>query len=408
LAMMPETRARIGSRGISYVHAVANTPLCCPARATIMTGLYAHNHGVIDNRSAGKLDQSKTVQARLRSDGYHTALFGKFFNHFFADPPKFDYWFSFGHPPKYEDSEWNVNGNYKTIQGYSTDLIRERAVSHLEKLESNDDKPWLFLVTPLAPHVPSIPAPRHRDNHVSRWRPNAGFRERDESDKPRYVRLATASLDEVREGRAKELRSLIAVDGLVEKLDKTLDRLEERRNTIVFFASDNGYSWGEHGLFGPGKSKNHPYRTSVEVPLMMRWPREVEARGRSGRRVGLVDVAPTIFDAVNLSGVEVDGRSLLKGGWKRPASYLEHWLTSDTPDFPTWRELRSRRYNYTEYYRDGKVIFREYYALSSDPWETHNLLHDGVRSNNPPVGDLHRRLRRLKDCKGTSGPDSCP
>jgi arylsulfatase A-like enzyme len=425
MAAMPETRARIGGQGVFYPRAVSNTPICCPARAIVMTGRYAHNHGVIDNNSATKLDMATTMQARLKQIGYHTAIFGKFLNRFpppdhpylsgtlgkYFDrfpghPPFFDRYFFFDRGQHYENARWNDQGSTGRIKGYSTDLIANKAIAHLEDLEATDDQPWYFYVTPVAPHGPYVPADRYGHSDVPRWQRPPSIDEIDRSDKLNYVLNETVTNHNIRRVVRLQLQTLYSVDDLVEQVDETLERLGEQENTLVFYMTDNGYLWGDHGMLGTNVSKNNPYRGSVTVPLMMRWPGKLEEEGKSQRPVGLVDVAPTIYDAIGLPPGNVDGRSLLADSGRR-WSFVEYRDTPETPNIPTWASLRSRSATFTEYFEGGKVFFREYYDLRNDPWENTNLLEDGLPGNDPPIGKLHRLIVRMRNCEGRDGPDRC-
>ena len=101
--------------------------------------------------------------------------------------------------------------------------------------------------------------------------------------------------------------------------------------------------------------------------------------------------------------LNVDGRSLLDS-WTRHRVFTEHWGHLDR--IPNWAAVRTERAQYVEYYNDdfSKIVFREYYRLRRDPWELRNLLHDGVRSNDPDTGRLHAWITQYRGCSGTSCP----
>jgi arylsulfatase A-like enzyme len=234
--------------------------------------------------------------------------------------------------------------------------------------------------------------------------------EANRSDKPPYVREQDTTLSKAKEIRRKQLRTEMAVDGLVAKLDRRLRRLNERKNTLVIFVSDNGYAWGEHGLIGSHFSKNSPYTESIRVPMLMRWPKGLES-GKSKRLTTNVDIAPTIYDATGVEpATEPDGRSLLDKSWQRNTIFLEHFLSpKDGPQVPAWGSVRGHDYQYVETYDENGVLsFTEYYDLEEDHFQRRNLLMDDDPTNDPNFVDEHLLVDRFSTCRGTDGDNPCP
>ena len=408
LQVMQETKSYFAEQGTNFTNSFANNPLCCPARAALMTGRYSHNNGVRENSDAHRLDTNSTLQRYLQDTGYHTAIFGKYLNRWHDDPPHFDTWGVITGPYEYFDTVWNIDGEPRFVEGYWTDALAERSVGFLEEIETTrDDQPWLLYITTPAPHAPHLAASAYADAEVPPWKANPAIPERNKSDKPPYVREEHAWTYEGKSVRARQLRTLMSVDDLVADVMETLTRLGED-NTLAFYLSDNGYLWGEHGLLGTVLSKGNPYKRSVKVPMLMRWPGRVLPGHVDRRLVGLVDVAPTVLAA---TGVEPDpaypqdGRSLLDL-WTRDFILNESWRRDDAPRLktPNWASIRNRDYSYVEYRNDGRIIFREYYDLANDRYELRNLLGDRDRSNDPDVDELHDRLRAARRCTA----DSCP
>jgi arylsulfatase A-like enzyme len=409
--VMPNARA-IGRRGVVFREGYATNPLCCPSRASILTGRYAHNHGVVDNDSAALLDQDTTIQARLDRAGYETSIFGKWLNNLNGQTPMhFDRWLVQTKPQDYTNVEFNNQGKVKEFPGYITDVLRRKSVTYLKSLERKDDKPWFMFLTPLAPHPPAKPAKRHTEAPIPEWDPNPASTEDDVSDKPPWVQARNPSpLGTIAGVRAKQLRSLLAVDQMIGRIDRLLRNLDEKRDTLVFFLSDNGFAYGEHYMYGSGTWKNHPYTSSIKVPFMMRWP-AVTIGGNSRRLVTNVDVAPTVYDAVGVDPpVEVDGRSLLDKSWQRRFIFLEHQLNPDSPVIPRWGSVLYKDHQYIEYYEGlGDIpIFMEYYDHEADPWQLENLLGDEDPLNDPEIVSEHLLVMRLWTCHGTSGDNPCP
>jgi arylsulfatase A-like enzyme len=411
--VMPRTRRFFERGGTYYPNAFAVTPLCCPSRATILTGRYAHNTGVWTNGSSGPraLDQATLFPRLLQEAGYRTALVGKFLNSWplGTRPPHFDRWASGGIP--HIDPVFNVNGTVRTVNGYTTSAAGLFATRFLHNFEANDAAPWLLYVAPHSPHFPWVPAARHGSRSVGSWSGNPAVLESNRSDKPAYVRRVSYSLAEGRSVRAGQLRMLMSVDDMVGRVFDTLRRLGETRRTLAIFTSDNGYTWTEHGLGGDGGAggqKRTPYTQSIKVPYFLRWPGHVDDGRRDGRITGTVDIAPTVLEAAGVAAdaaqPPLDGHSLLSSE-RRTRIVLEY--QRDTPRVPSWASIRTRRYQYIEYYRNGRRFFREYYDLRRDPWQLRNLFRDGNPAN-PDVAAIAARLQRDRRCAGTTGARACP
>ena len=402
LGVMPATRRLMFRGGRAFRPGFVTSPLCCPSRVSIFTGLFAHNHGIKTNGTVN-LPQALTIQRYLQDAGYRTAILGKYLNLWPLDrtPPHFNRW-ALVRPDSYRDGEFNVDGRVTTLRGYVTDVLASRSVRILRGFErSDDDAPWFLYVATTAPHNPAIPKPRSAEAAVPPWHTSPGALERDRSDKPPWVRSRNVSLEQMRDFRARQLRTLISVDDLVAKVFEELRSLKERDKTLAVFLSDNGLFWGEHGL----TQKRLPYTENVTVPMALRWPGHV-ARGTTDRRNAMnVDIAPTILAAADVvPSTPMDGRSLL-ARWTRRVVFTEHWGRRANGE-PNWKAVRTPRAQYVEYYSDdfSRIIFREYYRLRDDPWQLRNVLHDGIRTNNPDTSRLHKWIAQYRSCSGSSCP----
>jgi arylsulfatase A-like enzyme len=401
LGVMPDTKRVFFHGGRTFSPAFVTTPLCCPSRASIFTGLFAHNHGIKTNGTSN-LPQERTMQRYLQESGYRTAILGKYLNSWplDRDPPHFDRW-ALVRPDSYWNGDFNVDSRLTTLPGYVTDILASRSVRILSAFDRSDDAaPWFMYVATTAPHPPVIPEPRYADTAVPAWHPSPAVLESDRSDKPPWVRAQTARLDQVRDFRKRQLQTLMSVDDLVGKIFDRLGSLGERRRTLAIFLSDNGVYWGEHGL----REKGLPYTQDVAVPFALRWPGHVDPGTTDRRNATNVDIAPTVLAAAGVAPSQpMDGRSLLDS-WSRPRVFTEHWGHLDHQ--PNWAAVRTDRVQYVEYYSDdfSKIVFREYYRLGRDPWELRNLLHDGVPSNNPDTSQLHAWISQYRSCSGSSCP----
>jgi arylsulfatase A-like enzyme len=404
LAAMPKTRRWIGDAGVTFTNGFAPTPSCCPSRASIFSGRYVHNHGVLRQQLAGHLDQSTTLASYLKDAGYHTAMAGKFLNRWplKTPPPAYDrYALANG---GYYDQVWAVDGAVRRVPTYSTTFIGDQALADLDSFERDDATPWFAYLATFAPHDPRVPEPKYA---------KATFPELDKvgpstvppvTGKPRYLAgRASVSLAEAARVRTGQLRTLLSVDDLVDRVMRRLSDTGELDNTLVFFLSDNGYAWGEHRHVG----KFVPYTESIKVPFVVRWPGHLAAGTVDDRMAATIDIKPTVLAAAGIplrDGDVVDGRSLLDGG-RRERLLAEYWLDqANAPGIRDWAALRTPAWQYIEDYdQPGGATFREFYDLTSDPGMERNLLADHDPANDPPAG-IQAELAAARTCKGADCP----
>jgi Sulfatase len=279
LEYMPIVRQTLGKHGVTFTNAYVSNPVCCPSRASILTGLYSHSTGVYTNSFAGgfaAFDDSSTIATWLRDAGYHTGLFGKYLNGYETTyvPPGWDRWFATQGSAAYY--RYRATSDGAVIEfgdeptDYATSVIGEEAISFIQ--ETPTEQPLFAYVSVPAPHDPSIAAPgdERAFDKLEPWRP-LSFNERDVKDKPLYIRnnpwLKADRRREIDVARIRQVRSLLAVDRLVEDIVDVLRETGRLQNTIVVFTSDNGVLWGEHRW----DSKDVPYEESIRVPLIVRY-----------------------------------------------------------------------------------------------------------------------------------------
>jgi N-acetylglucosamine-6-sulfatase len=403
-----EVQRLIASHGVVFTNAFVTTSECCPSRASILTGQYAHHTGVIQNfglASYPRFDEKSNLAVWLHQAGYDTALVGKYLNDYTVYghhhiPPGWSDFVAMDSRPeeKYYDYTLNENGRLvhhgAAISDYSTDVLAEKAIAFVRRAKA----PFFLYFAPITPHLPAIPAERDISTPLTLSNPRPDFDERDLSDKPWhglykrvYSTQALEYLDRDIEGR--QLRSLRELDRKVGALMAALKRKHVLGKTIVVFASDNGFLWGEHRLGG----KIWPYEESIRVPLVIRVPWR-SAWGRTDSHVVLnIDFASTIAELAGVEpGLPQDGRSLvplLRGrspAWRRDF-VVEYLGASELYDGgpPPFQALRSTRRLYVEY----KNGWRELYDLRHDPYELRNLA--GGRDVAALERSLSGRLRRL-------------
>ena len=325
---MPVTKSLIKDRGMTFTNSFSPNPLCCPARASLLTGKYSHNTGVYNNdgRDGGwqqfykNGNEEKTFAVYLQNAGYKTSHIGKYLNGLEDDPTHvpdgWNMWFSGVGRAIYTGYNYKVNNNGKiTTYGskpgdYFTDVISKKAVEFIK--ETKSDIPFLLSLAPTAPHYPLQPAIRHRNHPFrnARLPESLNFNEEDLSDKPDWLKesaitrslfLHTANID-----YRQRMGSLYAVDEMIASVVSALHETGELENTYIIFTSDNGYNNGSHRLI----QKMAPYEESQRVPLVIAGP---GIKNNSIDDFALtIDLAPTILD---LAGVEkpsdIDGMSLM-------------------------------------------------------------------------------------------------
>jgi arylsulfatase A-like enzyme len=432
LKYMPKTRSVLKAKGMSFENAFVSHALCCPARATIMRGQYAHNTHVWSN---GSDDSSSTtsggwqaykdnggetdnVATRLNDAGYRTGLFGKYLNGYAGStteiPVGWDRWFAT--QADYFNYDANDQGTIRHFgtqdSDYQTDVISRETNTFISDSASSGT-PFFAYVAPKAPHLPATPAPRDLHTYDGAKAPRLpSFNEADVSDKPSWIRQLSrldaykqAQIDDRHESRVETLQ---AVDDLVAGVVNTLNNSGAMDNTYIFFTSDNGWHEGEHRI---PLEKWRPYEEDIHMPLLVRGPDpavgaapEVRPGSTTYKLTLNTDYLPTFTE---LAGAQtppyVDGRSLKPvltenaTTW-RNAILLEAAAKAKATYSPAYRGIRTvdtsttAKRKYIEYAGGA----REFYRLDADPYE----LIDRYNATAPPSG-LASRLNALKTCAGS-------
>jgi len=428
LRVMSKVRGGLGGQGTSFTRAIATYPLCCPSRATYLTGQYSHNHRVIHN--AGPfggyihLDNTNTLPVWLQRAGYRTIHVGRYLNGYGVQnpdraeiPPGWEDWNSTVDPSTFNFTRWTMNENGRLFEAgasgeFQTDFLGRRASEEIVQAAA-DPRPFFLSLTFPAPHSgapidpddpPSLrtpsPAPRHRDVFRGARLPQGpNFGRADRSTKPQIVadrrRFTAEDVAAIQENYQQELESLLSVDDAVGRLLNTLQSTGELANTLIIYTSDNGFFHGEHGV---RSEKVLPYEPGIRIPLIMRGPGVPVAR-RQGQLVGNVDLAPTILDAARAAPGRVqDGRSLFTLLRDRTLELGREFVLENgrgVNSVPQYRALRNNRFLYVRHDSTGEF---ELYDLVKDRYQMRNLedsdRHAGIRRA------LARRLRVLQRCRG--------
>lgn len=396
LDSMALTRRLVGQSGVTFHRAYVEFALCSPSRATLLTGRYAHNHGIVANQGAFTRMlalETETVAFRLQRAGYRTGHVGKYINQYPTGRPTsyvprgWSHWASLvGTASRMTGYTINRNGTIIRPSRYQTDFLAAEAVRFVRQ-SVTARRPFLLYLTPAAPHRPNVPAARHAALFPTAIYPRTpAFNEDDVSDKPPFLRfpsLEPAVITAIDANWRNALRQLQAVDEAVRTLHDVLRELGVLSNTYLFFLSDNGAHDGEHRLGGAGQpgfilgGKQLFYETDIRIPFLVRGPGVPEGRIDDAHLVVNADLAPTLLDLAGLPvPATIDGRSLrpllgstIPPAW-RSAVPLERWLDPRQPDAaPTARGLRSGRYTWVEW-ATGE---RELYDDLADPHQVASL-----------------------------------
>ncbi len=390
---MPTVHRELVARGVSFANAFVDDPLCCPSRASILTGRYPQSTGVWQNAGPhggfrAFQDDSSTVAVWLRRAGYRTGLFGKYLNRYAGPyvPPGWDRWVAFSGPTRYTNYRLNVDGHLKRrargAANYSTDVLAAQAISFIRSSRG----PVFAYFAPFAPHPPATPARQDARafSDLPAWRPPA-YDERDMSDKPRWAR-GLPRLTPKRRARIEQLRrgtyaSLLSVDRAVGGLVSALRATGRLRDSLIVFTSDNGFSWGEHRW----TSKVVPYEESIRVPFVVRYDRLGLKPRTDGRLVANIDLAPTFAAAARTRAPGAVGRNLMPLLSGKNARWRAELLIEQMAllGVPTWCEVRTEEFAYVAYATGDE----ELYALLQDPNELTN------RAGDPALASTRGRLR---------------
>jgi N-acetylglucosamine-6-sulfatase len=429
LRVMANVNTLLARQGTTFANNFASFPLCCPSRATFITGQYGHNHTIMGNAApAGGYDKlapshSNSLPAWLQQAGYHTAHIGKYLNGYGRTRPTevpagWTEWYGSTDPSTYRFYNYTLNENGRLVTygtgaaNYQADVYNRKSVELIRRLAPGP-KPFFLSVAFLAPHsggprdsddppnlgTPS-PAPRHRNAFANQPLPTPpSLNEADVSDKPAAIRnrplLSTARLNAIRENYQQRLESLLAVDEAVRDILSALDATGVLGRTYVIFTADNGFFHGEHRV---PSGKVLVYEPSVRVPLIVRGPGIPRGVTRTNLAAN-VDLAPTILDAAGARAARrLDGRSLLPFA-RDPRRRSGRDILLETT---TYSAIRTPRHVFVQH-STGE---QELYDLVADPHQLTSL-HADARLT-PVKNQLAARLAKLRACAGDAcrkGPD---
>ncbi len=400
---MPILQEKLVKRGVTFTSTFVTTPLCCPFRASLLSGgFYPHNTGVVHNKAPNggvtRFNDTSTLATMLQKAGYRTALVGKYLNGY-QDiypyvPPGWTLWAGNDNTHDWwsydvvlgssgQEASW---GAIVHSTQYITDFQRDQALAFLDSV---GDAPFFLYFSTNAPHGPATPAPGDEGLFADFSTEDYVPREEGLADKPRWVREHARQDAQHPDFIRRQLQSLQAVDRAIGAIVDRLEAQGKLDETLLVFTSDNGLLWGAHGLDGKGQ----PYEESIHVPLVIVAP-GILPRQEERLVVPNLDIGPTVLE---LAGIQAgtDGLSLVPllerryDPW-RQYILIENFVEGALDYGPQWAGLRTRRWKYVEYFTGE----RELYDLREDPRELRNL-HDDERFQGM-MADFSSALQRLK------------
>ncbi|XP_068132850.1 N-acetylglucosamine-6-sulfatase [Hyperolius riggenbachi] len=449
---LKKTKALIGDQGFAFTNAYVGSPLCCPSRASILSGRYPHNHHVVNNTIEGncssqawqKALEPYTFPAILHSIGYQTFFAGKYLNQYGSEdaggishvPPGWSFWFGLEKNSKYYNYTLSDNGRAKSYgQNYSVDYLTDVLANFSLNFLSykSNYEPFFMMISTPAPHSPWTAAPQYQDSFPNVTAPRSSNFNVHGKDKHWLIRqaktpMSNTSIQFLDNAYRKRWQTLLSVDDLVEKLLKELQNRGELDNTYVFFTSDNGYHTGQ---FSMPIDKRQLYEFDIKVPLLVRGP-GVKPNQTSQALVANIDLGPTILDIAgfDLNKTQMDGMSflpILKNSnvtWRTDmlVEYQGEGSNRSDPSCPalgpgvsqcfpdcvcedaynnTYACVRTvaagQNLQYCEF--DDAEVFVEVYNLTGDP----NQLTNIAKSIDKDILEkMNHRLMILQSCSGQS------
>ncbi len=423
--VMRNTLSLLAAHGTTFSNSYVSYPLCCPSRASFLTGQYAHNHHVLTDQRYGDLDNSNTLAVWMRRAKYRTAMVGKYLNGYGVPPfsprevPKgWTQWDALTGGTEQHRYGFKLNENGK-VHHYGRkpanyiDYVLNSKVNAILKQWTVSPKPFFIYYNPNNPHGEAgtpiwstrdpEPAPQYLGifGDITAPRP-PNFDEPDVSDKPEQIRniphLSDSELADIDRRYRGRLESLLSVDDEVKRIFGLVRKYGDKRKTFFVFTSDNGLEMGSHRI----EFKNFLYEEGERVPLVIRGPGFPQGQVRN-QLAANIDLAPTITSLTGVTSARVmDGIPLLPLA-QNPGAGSNRAILFESPDIGAYG-IREGQWKYNLWNNGDE----ELYNLDSDPYELTNRLYDppGPAAPSPAdiarAADLRARLEQLRICNGAS------
>jgi N-acetylglucosamine-6-sulfatase len=408
---------RLGQEGVFFRNAFCTTSLCSPSRASILSGLYAHAHGVVNNFTEYP-EQLASFPRVLQTQGYDTAYLGKWHMGEDNDEPRpgFNWFVTHKGQGKYFDTEFNFNGERReVVPGYYTTVVTDMAEEWLNR-PRDPNQPWCLMIGHKAPHSFYYPEPKYENafDHVRAPYPETAFML---DDKPAWIRdrlytwhgiygplfawrkdFPDDSPEAVKDFEAMTRAywaTLLSVDDSVGRLYELLQQRGELDNTIIVFMSDNGILNGEHGMV----DKRTAHEPSIRIVQVVRYPGLTPPHQPKviDQQVLTVDLAPSLLELCRAPPLRnIHGRSWVQLVRRGDRSWRDSWLyyynyEEQFPYTPNVRSVRTATWKYTRYpHGDGGPDrhMAELYNIEFDPEERYNLI------DRPQYAAVVKRMQR--------------
>ncbi|GFS00117.1 N-acetylglucosamine-6-sulfatase-like [Elysia marginata] len=331
---MPKTHKLLTEQGILFKNMFVSSPLCCPSRASILSGQFVHNHNTHNNSALGGCSgpawqnqvEPKAFVTYLKAEGYRTFFAGKYLNQYGFKrtggvehvPPGWDEWHGLVGNSVYYNYSLSVNGveekhgnNY--TEDYLTDVIHHRGLEFLS--QQSERHPFFMMLSTPSCHAPFTPAPQYEKEFQNEKAPRTKSFNVHGKDKHWLVEAAATPMADdvinlVDNNYRQRHRTLLSVDDMVEGVYNKLKAMDLLDNTYIFFSSDNGFHLGQFSL---PNDKRQPYEFDIRVPLIVRGP-GIKPNTTSEESVTNVDLAPTFVDLSGSKGQphQFDGMSFAR------------------------------------------------------------------------------------------------
>ena len=389
---------RLAAEGVRFHRTYANVPVCCPARATLLTGTYPHVNGMLGNDL--RLREEQVTLAEILCDaGYRTGFVGKW--HLDGGPrdpgfvppgPRrqgFEFWAAYEchhrhfHPTYFRDTPEPI-----TVRKFEPEASCDFAVEFLRTQPKG--QPFFLTVQMGPPHDPyGAPEEYARQYVPERIGPPDNWQPGSEASRPLPRNRPLGAAPFVPAGGLEEIAAyyaaVTAIDDQVGRLLKTLAELGIDENTIVLFTSDHGDMLGSHGL----RRKRKPYDESARIPGIVRWPARIPKGHVVETLFSHVDMAPTLLGLAgigvpkNMQGADLS-RVAQGETTDGPEAVLLQIFVPFHPDqvAQPWRGIVTAEFTYARSEDEPWLLFDRRH----DPSELHNLIGDAEHA------DLQREL----------------